>query len=172
MIEKYYWVYPNPEDIPLRRERAALVWAEALATICPPEGAVSCAPGTFAPVVWTDGVVHVLDTSIEVVAADAAGARAAVAAAGERYYLVDTEGREWDPAKLEEAWLTDDEEVFTSPFVSDLVEDGGAVGFWFDVEGNPYPKMARAQILILLEELERAGVTEARIQPLASTPYG
>jgi hypothetical protein len=170
VIDEYYQVMPYDDQIPARHERAAEVWADALATVCPPAGSVSCAPDTFAPVVWTDGMVHVLDTSLEVVSGDTAKVRAALASTTERYFLIDTEGREWTSADLENG-LTAGEEIFTPPYVSDLVETNGAVGLWLDVEGNPFPDMARAQIRVLLEELKRAGTTEARIRPMAASPY-
>lgn len=172
LVADYYWRLPYEDQIPARRARAAEVWADALATECPAEGPVSCAPDTFAPVVWTDGMVHILDTSVEVVSEDTVRLRAALEAAAERFLLIDSDGSEWTWEELEAA---EDEgrdvEIVTPPYVSALEESDGALGFWLDVEGNPYPRMARAEIRVLLEELARAGVTEARIRPLASSPY-
>lgn len=172
LVADYYWRLPAEGQIPERRARAAEVWADALATECPAEGPVSCAPDTFAPVVWTDGMVYVLDTSVEVAAEDPVAVRAALEAAAGRFLLIDSEGSEWT---WEELVAAEDEGldayVFTPPYVSALEESDGAIGFWFDVEGNPYPRMARAEVRVLLEELARAGVTEARIRPLASAPY-
>lgn len=178
LIDEYYWVVPYEEDIPARNELAAEVWAGALATVCPPDGLVSCAPDTFAPVMSTWGTVGALDTSLEVVAEDKAQVRAALAATAERYYLIDTDGREWTWAELEEEPMADEEGplagemVFTPAYVSEFVETDEAVGFWFDVEGNPYPDMARAQIRVLLEELDRVGITEARVRPLTDPSFG
>ena len=178
LIDEYYRVVPYEEDIPARRVLVAEVWAGALSTVCPPDGLVSCAPEVFAPVMSPWGTVQVLDTSLEVVAEDSAQVRAALAATAERYYLIDTDGREWTWAELEEELMAYDEGaltgemVFTPAYVSEFVETAGAVGFWFDVEGNPYPDMARAQIRVLLEELDRVGITEARVRPLTDPPFG
>ena len=170
-MDDYYRLLAYPEDVPARRQRAAARWSAAVAASCPPVGHISCAPETFAPVVDDNGLIQVLDMSVAVTAPDQAALRTALARAAERFYGIDTEGREWAFADLENA-LDRGDEVFTPSFVSNIVEDEGALGVWIDTEGNPYPAMARAMLEVLLEELSLAGVVEAQIRPLHSIGGG
>ncbi|NUU19411.1 hypothetical protein HP550_19355 [Cellulomonas humilata] len=130
-------------------------------------GSITVDPALFAPVTNEWGMTQALDNGVTVVGDDPAAVRVAMAAAATRFFAVDAEGVEHADAEsldLAEGRILD--------YVSDPTDDGTGLGYWIDTEGVGYPEAARTMMTILVEELERAGVTEARLVPLGPSGTG
>lgn len=84
-----------------------------------------------------------------------------LAAAAQRFMIVGEDGR-WYPDGIPDAPAG--EEIYTPNYASDVTL--GALGPWLYLDCKSYiaPPMAQTLKRILAEELERAGVTDARVE--------
>ncbi|WP_456844974.1 hypothetical protein [Cellulomonas sp. P5_C6] len=148
----------EPEDLAW----IARTWGTAVTTEFG-QGDVTADPALFAP--WTDewGWTPMLDNDVEVVGGDPAAVRAGLEAAAARIFMVDAEGVEHPASQLEDLAV---EETLIVAYVSGVDDDGTGLGYSIDTQGAGYPEAARTMMTILVEELEKAGVHDARLVPI------
>jgi hypothetical protein len=89
----------------------------------------------------------------------------ALTSAGARFMDVNESGHEYTAAELNGPEQTDDEgvELYTPNYVSEVTAASGGLSIYVDCKGEISTPMGARFRAILIEELQRAGVIEARI---------
>jgi hypothetical protein len=132
----------------------------------PPDDGIFIDPQAFG-VVGDDVFVPV--DGVEVRTEQIDQARRGLAAAIERWYLVDTTGTEWASMEQLNAALMEpgpDMLLWTVPLISVIERTEHGLSVYADLEGDPLPPAAQVRYLtILSDELRRAGVTRAHVRP-------
>lgn len=98
---------------------------------------------------------------IVVGAADREAARRALGAAGRWFMCVGADGRMYTDGIPE---AEPGEEIYTPNYASDVTLAQRGPWLYLDCKGYIAPPMAETLKRILVEELERAGVTDARVE--------
>jgi hypothetical protein len=112
------------------------------------------------------GVVLGQDFRLQVVSPTPGVAAVALAAAAERFYLVTADGREFRTGGEMHAVLAEEGagDPDTVNYVSEVQRHADGPWLWMDFKDGVSPQMARTMIRILVEELGRAGVSEALVR--------
>jgi hypothetical protein len=134
-------------------------WKRAVDYDFPADAVVTCDPWTFIP------LGNVMLVNIAVVGDNKAAIMTAMRRAQDRLYRVDSDGREYTEAELDQA-LSDGQEPLTPAYLSDPEAVGLMVGIDnIDLEGERFTWYARTAMRIVAEELVAAKATPARITP-------
>ncbi len=153
----------RPEDewarTPAQLREQQRDWKRAIDYDFPAESAITCDPRTFIPL---DKVMLI---NIAVIGEDKSAVMVAMTKAQARLYRVDSDGREYTQAELDQA-ESDGEEVFTPAYLSDPEAVGLMIGIDnIDLEGERFTWYARTAMRIVAEELVAAKATPAQITP-------
>ena len=111
--------------------------------------------------VYDDGDITSNETIVVESTAPVTTVVAALTSAAERMMLVGEDGREYTERELD----ADGFEVYTPNYVSAVTfYEGGDPGFYVDCKGAIEPAMATQFRQVLIEELQRHGVTSAHVR--------
>jgi hypothetical protein len=108
------------------------------------------------------------DATFFVVTSQIDAARSALQAAAERLYRVGDDGVELpDEAAMSAAG----DMVYTPNYVGDPMVRSAGVCLYLDTKGESAPPMLTTMVGVIIEELQRAGVTQAAIRPMTSADF-
>lgn len=165
--------FRNSRSLSANATRAAMAISCLLGVSCGSPGtSASSAPVTTAIVVPYDIDANTFRTGgsvngevVVVVGSQPTQITAALTSAGERFMDVNERGHEYTAAELNRPDETDGEgvELYTPNYVSEVTAASGGLSIYVDCKGEISKPMGERFMAILVEELQRAGVIEARI---------
>ncbi|HST86005.1 MAG TPA: hypothetical protein VLL08_29975 [Kineosporiaceae bacterium] len=129
--------------------------------------------GDFSGITWGGAAFHIWSEDIEAVSV-------ALSAAADRLILVDENGHEWPTSDALSDHLASPDAPFdrfgnplsTPRYVSPPRPYKNGLYITLDTNSDMWGPMARTLVLVLIEELVSAGVSEARIGPGRAAMYG